>query len=80
VTATFQGQKKEIHAVVPESAILHLHDRDWVYMPAGGNKFRRVEVKAGDMLPGDMQTIRSGITAGQQVVANALEFQNTVEQ
>ena len=79
-TATFHGQKKETYAAVPATAVLHLHDRDWVYMPAGGNKFRRVEVKAGDMLPGDMQTIRSGITAGQQVVANALEFQNTVEQ
>jgi cobalt-zinc-cadmium efflux system membrane fusion protein len=79
-TATFHGQKKETYAAVPATAVLHLHDRDWVYMPAGGNKFRRVEVKAGDMLPGAMQTIRSGITPGQQVVANALEFQNTVEQ
>jgi cobalt-zinc-cadmium efflux system membrane fusion protein len=57
-----------------------LHDRDWVYVPAGGNNFRRVEVKAGAMLPGDMQEIRSGIAPGQQVIANALEFQNTAEQ
>ena len=35
VTATFRGQKKESHAAVPASAILHLHDRDWVYVPAG---------------------------------------------
>jgi len=27
-----------------------------------------------------MQEIRSGITPGQQVIANALEFQNTAEQ
>jgi hypothetical protein len=32
------------------------------------------------MLPGNMQTILSGIAAGQHIVANALEFQNTVEQ
>ena len=32
------------------------------------------------MLPGDMQEVVSGIAPGQQVVANALEFQNTVEQ
>jgi cobalt-zinc-cadmium efflux system membrane fusion protein len=57
-----------------------LHDRDWVYVPAGGNNFRRAEVKAGAMLPGDMQEIRSGIAPGQQVIANALEFQNTAEQ
>jgi cobalt-zinc-cadmium efflux system membrane fusion protein len=78
--ATFHGQKKEKFAAVPANAILHLHDRDWVYAPAGGNKFRRVEVKAGQMLPGDMQVVLSGITPGQQVVANALEFQNTAEQ
>jgi membrane fusion protein, heavy metal efflux system len=79
-TATFHGQKKETLAAVPTNAVLHLHDRDWVYVPADGNNFRRVEVKAGAMLPGDMQEIRSGITPGQQVIANALEFQNTAEQ
>ena len=79
-TVTFHGQKKEKFAAVPAIALLHLHDRDWVYVPAGGNKFRRVEVKAGEMLPRDMQTVVSGIPPAQQVVANALEFQNTVEQ
>lgn len=79
-TAIFHGQKKEKLATVPTNAVLHLHDRDWVYVPAGGNNFRRVEVKAGAMLPGDMQEIRSGIAPGQQVIANALEFQNTAEQ
>lgn len=80
VTATFHGKKKESHAAVPATAVLHLHDRDWVYLPAGGNKFRRVEVRAGDMLSGNMQEILSGVTSGQQVVLNALEFQATVEQ
>src|ERR1700730_15789382 len=46
-TVTFHGQKKEKFAAVPAIALLHLHDRDWVYVPAGGNKFRRVEVKEG---------------------------------
>jgi membrane fusion protein, heavy metal efflux system len=80
VTATFHGQKKELHAAVPGSAVLHLHDRDWVYVPAGGRKFRRVEVAAGAPLPDKTQEIISGIKAGEQVVANALELQNTVEQ
>jgi len=79
-TAIFHGREKEKYAAVPATAVLHLHDRDWVYVPAGGKKFRRIEVKAGEMLPGKMQAIRSGITPGQQVVANALEFQNAVEQ
>jgi membrane fusion protein, heavy metal efflux system len=80
VTATFRGQKKERYALVPTTAILHLHDRDWVYLPAGGNKFRRVEVKAGNTLPNKMQEIRAGIEPGQEVVASALVFQNTAEQ
>jgi cobalt-zinc-cadmium efflux system membrane fusion protein len=59
---------------------LHLHDRDWVYVPAGDKKFRRVEVVAGQQLPGNTQEIVSGVKAGQQVVSNALVLQNTVEQ
>ena len=80
VTATFHGQKKETRAAVPDAAILYLHDRDWVYVPTGGNKFRRTEVVAGNALPGKMQEIISGIKPGQQVVSNALVLQNTVEQ
>lgn len=80
VTATFHGRQKEKRAAVPAAAILHLHDRDWVYVPVTGNQFRRTEVVGGDMLPGAMQEIVSGLTPGQQVVANALEFQNTAEQ
>lgn len=80
VTATFHGQKKEMHAAVPAAAILHLHDRDWVYVAAGGKQFRRVEVTAGGMLPGNMQQILSGIKPGEQVVQNALVFQSSVEQ
>jgi cobalt-zinc-cadmium efflux system membrane fusion protein len=80
VTAIFHGQKKETRAAVPAAAILHLHDRDWVYVPIGGNKFRRTEVVAGNSLPDKMQEIISGIKPGQQVVSNALVLQNTVEQ
>jgi hypothetical protein len=32
------------------------------------------------MLPGNMQEILTGLTPGDQVVTNALEFQNTVQQ
>lgn len=82
-TTTFYGLKKEAHATVPASAILHLHDRDWVYVPIEGGRFRRLEVVAGKMLPGNAsegQEIRSGILPGQRVVANALNLQATVEQ
>lgn len=80
VTATFHGLKNEIRAAVPASAILHLHDRDWVYVPAEGGKFRRIEVKSGNALPDRIQEIVSGLQPGQMVVANALELQNAVEQ
>jgi cobalt-zinc-cadmium efflux system membrane fusion protein len=80
VTATFFGPKKESHATVPATAVLHLHDREWVYAPMGNGKFRRIEVVGGKMLPGKMQEITSGIQPGQQVVANALVLQATAEQ
>jgi len=80
VTATFQGQKKEMHTVVPATAILHLHDRDWVYIPTGDKKFRRAEVTVGQTLANNLQEIIAGLPLGQQVIQNALVFQNTVEQ
>jgi len=80
VTATFHGRRKENRAAVPATAVLHLHDRDWVYVPVKGNQFRRTEVVGGDMLPHNMQEVVSGIAPGQRVVGNALEFQNSAEQ
>jgi cobalt-zinc-cadmium efflux system membrane fusion protein len=80
VTATFHGLNKERRATVPANAVLHLHDRDWVYVPAEGGGFRRVEVVGGKMQQGNLQEIISGLHAGQQVVANALVLENTVEQ
>jgi membrane fusion protein, heavy metal efflux system len=79
-TATFRGDDKQRHASVPASAILHLHDRDWVYMPAGTDTFRRVEVASGKMLPQNMQEVMSGVGPGDRVVQNALVLQNTAEQ
>ncbi len=80
VTAAFHGKKLETHASVPASAVLHLHDRDWVYSPVGSGVFKRIEVTGGSMLPGDFQEIISGIGPGMKVVSNALVLQNTVEQ
>ena len=80
VSATLRGLKKETHTAVKASAILHIHDRDWVYVPEGDKKFRRTEVVAGNALPDGMQEILSGLKPGQQVVTDALVMQNTVEQ
>jgi cobalt-zinc-cadmium efflux system membrane fusion protein len=80
VKATFRSQTREMHTVVPASAIVHIHDRDFVYLPAPGNKFRRIEVVSGDSVPGNMQEVRSGLTPGQQLVANALVLEHTIDQ
>jgi len=80
VTATFHGQSAEIRATVPADAVLHLHDRDWVYVPADNGRFRRLSVVGGAMLPGKMQEIVSGLKPGDKVVTNALVLQNAVEQ
>jgi cobalt-zinc-cadmium efflux system membrane fusion protein len=79
VTATFHSQQAQMRATVPSAAILHLHDRQWVYTPAGDGGFKRVEVTSGISLPGNLQEIVSGIKPGDQVVANALVLQDTVE-
>lgn len=79
-TAIFYGRHPEAHASVPASAILHLHDREWVYMPLGNSHFRRAEVRTGRMLPDKLQEVVSGLKPGDQVVTNALDLQNTVEQ
>jgi cobalt-zinc-cadmium efflux system membrane fusion protein len=78
-TATFHGSEKQISAIVPSTAILHLHDRDWVYLPGGGKSFRRAEVTGGITLPDNTQVV-SGIKPGDQIVKDALVLENSVEQ
>jgi cobalt-zinc-cadmium efflux system membrane fusion protein len=77
-TATFFSQEKHTYTSVPASAILHLHDRDWVFIPAQG-KFRRTQVTSGAQLPNQMQEILTGLQPGQQVVSNAGTLQNAID-
>jgi cobalt-zinc-cadmium efflux system membrane fusion protein len=79
VTAIFHGRESATRAVVPATAVLHLHDRQWVYVARQEGHFRRVEVVAGSLLPGNMQEIVSGLKPGEQVAAQALVLQNTLE-
>jgi cobalt-zinc-cadmium efflux system membrane fusion protein len=78
-TATFRGQRLETRTQVPASAIMHLQDRDWVFVPTPDKKFRRVEVRGGDMLPNQMQEVLAGLQPGEQVVTNAIVLENTFE-
>jgi cobalt-zinc-cadmium efflux system membrane fusion protein len=82
VRATFHGQSTEMHTIVPASAILHMHDRDFVYVPAPDRKFRRVEVVGGDVLTDNvtLQEVTSGLQPGQQVVTNALVLDHVLAQ
>jgi cobalt-zinc-cadmium efflux system membrane fusion protein len=77
-TATFYSLDKKTYTVVPSSAILHLHDRDWVFIPTQ-RKFRRIQVTGGALLPNNMQEILSGLQPGQQVVSNAGTIQNAID-
>src|SRR5258708_1960516 len=79
---TFRGQTKETHTVVPASAILHMHDRDFVFVPAPDKKFRRLEVISGELLSDNtnLQEIKSGLKPGQQVVTNALVLDHVLAQ
>jgi cobalt-zinc-cadmium efflux system membrane fusion protein len=77
-TATFYSIQKQTFASVPASAVVHLHDRDWVFIPAQG-KFKRIEVVSGEQLPNQMQEILSGLQPGQQVVTNAINLQNAID-
>ncbi|MGB7437190.1 MAG: efflux RND transporter periplasmic adaptor subunit [Candidatus Acidiferrum sp.] len=79
-TAMFYGKKAQTRAVVPASAILHLHDRTWVYVPLGSGHFKRIEVQTGNMLPDNQEEILSGIQPGAQVLQDSLAFNNAVEQ
>lgn len=79
-TVTFRAQRIEPRAMVPASAVLRLHDRDWVFVPESGTRFRRVEIHAGVLAPDGLETVLSGLEPGQRVVANALQLSNAVQQ
>jgi cobalt-zinc-cadmium efflux system membrane fusion protein len=73
-TAAFRSRTAQLRPMVPTTAILRLHDKDWVFVPLGGNRFRRLEVQAGPASSGGFQVIMGSLTAGGKVVANALQF------
>ncbi len=82
VRATFRGQTSEMHTIVPASAVMDMHDRTYVFVPAPGSKFRRVEVVAGDLVQSNtnLREIKSGIKPGAQVVTNALVMDHVLAQ
>jgi cobalt-zinc-cadmium efflux system membrane fusion protein len=76
--ADFRSRKSQPRIVVPSTAVMRLQDKDWVFRKDGSQQFRRVEVRGVDESSDGMQEIRDGIKAGDQVVANALQFSSEV--
>lgn len=80
VTANFRSRQPVRRVVVPASAVVHLHDKDWVYTPEGDGKFRRVELQLGPALSDGSQQVITGLKPNDQVVLNALQFSSAVEE
>jgi cobalt-zinc-cadmium efflux system membrane fusion protein len=76
--AKFKSHKAVSRVVIPATAIMRLHDKDWIFRKEGDKNFRRVAVQADGLAPDGMQEIRDGLKAGDEVVANALEFSTEV--
>ncbi len=65
---------------IPATALLRLHDKNWVFRQEGARKFRRLEIQAGSSLADDFQVVLAGIQVGDRIVSNALQFSNAMEQ
>jgi len=59
---------------------MRMHDRDWVFVPVSGKRFRRTEIQAGPVMTDGYQEVVEGLKAGDRVVANALQFSSSVQQ
>jgi cobalt-zinc-cadmium efflux system membrane fusion protein len=79
VTALLHSQKRIERLVLPTSAIVRLHDRNWVFVPLGGNRFRKTEVQIGSPVGDKLQQVLSGIQLHDKVVTNALQFTSASE-
>ncbi len=76
--AAFRSRKSQSRIVVPSTAIMRLQDKDWVFRKDGPQRFRRIEVRALGENSDGKQQIQGGLKAGEEIVANALEFSSTV--
>ncbi len=76
--ATFRSRRLRPSLVVPSTAVMRLHDKDWIFRKEGSNRFRRLEVQATGATSDGMQEVRDGVKADDQVVLNALDFSTAV--
>ena len=78
-TVLFVSEGRQNRMTVPVGAILRLQDRDWVFLKLDGQHFRRTEVQVGATTADGQQEILSGVKAGDQLAANALQFSRAVD-
>jgi len=78
-TGKIAGSKATAQTAVPAGAVLQLHDRSYVFEPISDGTFKKIEVKTGATLTGNLVQVQ-GIGAGQKVVSNALDLENTADQ
>ena len=76
--AKFRSRKVTERVLVPATAIMRLHDKDWVFRKEGDKRFRKIVVQADGLAPDGMQQIRNGVKPGDELVTNALEFSSEV--
>jgi len=81
--ATFRSRKSQSRIVVPSTALIRLQDKDWVFRKEGPQRFHRIEVRTlggitDGMQPIDQFSSKDGLKAGEEIVANALEFSSAV--
>ena len=74
VTATFKGRELVERVVIPATAIVHLHDKDWVFVPVGNNQFRRVALQLGPQTSDGSVQVISGLKPQDKVATNALQL------
>lgn len=79
VTALFKSTKPQNRVVIPTTASVRMHDKDWVFVPIGGKQFRRKEVQLGPVLPDGVQQVLAGLDPPDKVVTNALQFSSASE-
>jgi membrane fusion protein, heavy metal efflux system len=80
VTATFKARQLVERIIIPSTAVVHLHDKDWVFVPAGNKQFRRLALQLGPQDTDGSVQVLSGLKAQDKVVTNALQFSAEAEE
>jgi cobalt-zinc-cadmium efflux system membrane fusion protein len=76
--ATFRSRTASPQLVVPSTAIMRLHDKDWVFIKRNNEIFKQTEITAAGSLDGGLSLVKNGVSPDEMVVADALQFSTEV--